>query len=174
MGLFDFLFGRKKAASPQPEASASAPQRGVAAQLAVPFDPQFIARLEGEHRTLVTLFVAVQTANEAADFGAVKRALQEFQMALNMHLAVENARFYAYLRRKLSKDSPEMATMNAFFDEMQEIGKVVTQFLRHYTLAEFTAEIQSAFSRELEAIGAALASRIEREEQTLYKLYLPA
>jgi regulator of sigma D len=170
MGLFDFLLGKKNVGK---EVATQAPEKGSAPQKAAPvqFDPAFIPALVEEHRSLVALFVAVKRASEAGDAAAVRKSLQEFQMALNMHLAVENARFYAYLRRKLNNNSPEMQTMNAFFDEMQEIGKVVTQFLRTYTLADFTAEIHAAFSRDLEAIGTALVSRIEREEQTLYKLY---
>ncbi len=174
MGLFDLLFGKKKAAPPQAERTNAAPKKDVPTQPSAQFDPQFIARLEEEHRGLVALFVAIKNANEAGDFPAVKKGLQDFQMALNMHLAVENARFYAYLRRMLDGNSPEIRTMNAFFDEMQEIGKVVTQFLRKYTLADFTAETRAAFSPELEAIGAALAGRIDREEQTLYRLYVAA
>lgn len=169
MGLFDFLLGKKNVAAAQAEKTDGAPMRP-----GVQFDPHFIPQLVEDHRSLVALFVAVKKANEAGDFPAVQKALQEFQMALNMHLAVENAKFYAYLRRTLHENSPEMRIMNDFFDEMQEIGKVVTRFLRQYTLADFTAQIQAAFSQELDAIGAALSSRIDREEQTLYKLYAPA
>ncbi len=170
MGLFDFFLGKKKDAGN--EAAAQPQQRPAAQQAAAAqFDPAFIPALVEEHRSLVALFVSVKEASEAADFPAVKRALQEFQLALNMHLVLENSKFYAYLRKTLRKNSPELDTVNAFFDEMQEIGKVVTQFLRTYTLADFTAEVHAAFRDELEAIGAALVNRIEREEQTLYKLY---
>ncbi len=86
---------------------------------------------------------------------------------------MENSKFYAYLRRNLPQGSAELDTMNTFFDEMQEIGKVVTQFLRKYIYADYTPETLSAFGPELEAIGAALISRIDREEETLYKLYAP-
>ncbi len=64
--------------------------------------------------------------------------------------------------------------MTVFWDEMQQVGKVVTAFLRKYNHSDFTADLQATFGGELDAIGAALAGRIQREEETLYRLYLPA
>lgn len=170
MGLFDLLFGKKNDAPEQREEAAAA-SHGSAAPPG--FDPEFISRLTQEHRLLVALFLDIKKAHLAHDFAALKTALQEFQLGLNIHLAVENSKFYAYLRRSLKRGSAEHDTMNVFFDEMQEIGKVVTQFLRKYLEAEFTTETRRAFGDELEAIGAALVSRIDREEETLYKLYQP-
>ncbi len=57
---------------------------------------------------------------------------------------------------------------------MQQIGKVVTAFLRKYNHSDFTPDLHATFGGELDAIGAALAGRIQREEETLYRLYLPA
>lgn len=165
MGLLDFLFSKKDDVQPQAPAKPAAP--------AVEFDPAFITTLKDEHEALVQRFVGVKNAYLAHDFARVKEGLQEFQTALNLHLAVENAKFYAYLRRHLPPGSAELQTMNSFFDEMQEIGKVVTQFLRKYISADYTAEVQAAFGQELEGIGAALLSRISREEKTLYTLYAP-
>ena len=165
MGLFDFLFGKKGDVAVQPEAVSRK------SSVVLNFDPAFIPALKQEHQALVQRFVGVKNAYLAQDFAGVKKGLQEFQTALNLHLAVENAKFYAYLRRHLPPGSPGLNTMNMFFDEMQEIGKAVTQFLRKYISADYTADVQSAFGVELEAIGAALLSRISREEETLYKLY---
>ncbi len=175
MGLFDFLFGRKYSEPEQPEAApavaAPAPQGNGGS---VDFDAELTAQLKEEHRSLLAVFTGIKKAYQAQDFAGVTKGLQQFQTALNMHLAVENFKFYSYLRRNLKNGSPELATMNSFFDEMQEIGKVVSQFLRKYLAASFTQDIQQSFGRELEAIGAALMSRIDREEETLYRLYQPS
>lgn len=171
MGLFDFLFGRKNGAPAQREQREAASQESHAV---VNFDPDFIPKLKEDHRSLLALFVQIKKAYQTRNFDDVKKGLQDFQLALNLHLAIENSKFYAYLRRNLNNGSPELVTMNLFFDEMQDIGKVVTQFLRSYVQADFTAEIEESFGRELESIGVALASRIDREEETLYKLYSPS
>jgi hypothetical protein len=172
MGVFEFLFGKLEEAAPsQPASATAAPQDGGRP---LRYDPSFIPQLMEEHRSLLLLFSEIRHTSQSRDFSAVQRALQKFQMALNLHLAVENANFYAYLRKNLKGNTPEHDTMTAFFEEMQEMGKVVSQFLRKYNYSDFTAEMQSAFSEELEQIGAALVSRINREEESLYKLYVPA
>lgn len=138
------------------------------------YDPMLIPQLVQEHHGLLRLFGEIQESHAANDFSALKRALQKFQLALNLHLAQENASFYAYLRKNLPRSTEQHNTMTQFWDEMQDIGKVVTTFLRTYNHADFTPDLHGAFGRELQAIGAALTSRIEREEASLYKLYTPA
>jgi regulator of sigma D len=172
MGFFDRILGRAEeaAAAPQPTAVPLFPQEGNTLQ----YDPMLIPQLVQEHHGLLRLFGEIKDTHAANDFAALKRALQKFQLALNLHLAQENANFYAYLRKSLSRNSEQHNTMSQFWDEMQDIGKVVTTFLRTYNHADFTPDLHGAFGRELDAIGAALVSRIEREEASLYKLYVPA
>ncbi len=165
MGILDFLRGKPQGA---PEAESS---HGAAHGLQ--YDPDFIARLTQEHRTLLTLFGAIQTAHAAGDHAAIRGALQRFLLALNMHLAMENSQFYAYLRTHLRKNTAEHMVMNAFWDEMQEIGKIVITFLRKYIYGELTPEMLADFGRELEQIGGALVTRIRHEEEELYSLYQP-
>lgn len=174
MGLFDSLFGKSKTTEPKPQYTSTPAAPNIGDDMSLPYDPDLIPRMVDEHRALLTLFGGVERAHKSADFDAVKTALQKFQLSLNLHLAMENARFYAYLRRHLRTNSEEHRTMADFWDEMQEIGKVVTQFLRKYNYADFTPDMQSSFSMELQQIGTALAARIKREEESLYNLYRPS
>ncbi len=172
MGFFDRLFGKggeEPAVQSQPTAVPLFPSDSP-----LQYDPMLIPQLVQEHHGLLRLFGEIKETHAANDFAALKRALQKFQLALNLHLAQENANFYAYLRKSLHRNSEQHNIMTQFWDEMQEIGKVVTTFLRTYNHADFTPDLHGAFGRELEAIGAALVSRIEREEASLYKLYAPA
>lgn len=183
MSILEFLFGKLR----QPgvvkaslaSAGTTAPSQPVpvAPQVrsgTLAYNPDLVSTLMEEHLSLLELFGTIKRASEAGDFAAVRHGLAEFQAALNLHLVVENAHFYAYLRKNLSPNTRARETMSAFFDEMQEIGKAVTQFLRAYIDCGFTPEQRAAFAHELEGIGAALVSRIEREEQSLYRLYQPA
>lgn len=174
MGLFDSLLGKAKPESQSQHTSAAPAAPHIDHEVTLPYDPDLIPRMVDEHRGLLSLFGAIQRAHLSGDFNAVKTALQHFQLSLNLHLATENARFYAYLRRHLRTNTDEHGTMTVFWDEMQDIGKVATQFLRKYTQADFTADMQSSFSTELQHIGAALTARIKREEESLYGLYRPS
>ncbi len=169
MGLLDFLFGKKGEAA-QPHGSHAA-ESGTGS---LNFDPNLISRLKKDHASLLTLFGNIRRSYLAQDFASLQNELRQFRSALNLHLAEENFKFYAYLRKALSNNVENFQTMNAFWKEMQEIGKVVLEFLRKYDAAEFTPEMKDAFGQELEAIGAALAGRIQREERELYILYAPA
>ncbi len=171
MSLFDLLFRKSRTAA---QTQSASPNRGsYADEGPLKYNPDFIPQLMDEHRSLLHLFGAIQESHRAKDFVTVKRTLQKFQMTLNLHLALENAHFYAYLRRNLKKNSKDHRTMVTFWDEMQEIGKVVTQFLRKYNYSDFTPDMQASFGPELEQIGAALVTRIKHEEESLYSLYLP-
>ncbi len=169
MGILDLLLGRSRTAASIEEEH----DRAAAAGGGVKYDPAFIGRLVEEHRNLLALFGSIKTAHELGDAVALKRALQQFLLALNMHLAMENSGFYAYLRAHLMKNTAEHMIMNTFWDEMQDIGKAATGFLRKYIYSELTPDTLATFGAELNAIGAALVTRIQHEEEALYPLYQP-
>ncbi len=172
MGLFDFLFGKAGEEAPQQPASADGVVRWGSGGLQ--YDPELIPKLTQEHHHLLALFGAIQGAHQRQDFSAVQHALRDFKLALNVHLLTENVRFYAYVKKGLSNSTENLDTVNAFWKEMQGIAKVVIQFLAKYEAAMLTPEMKAAFGKELEDVGAALVSRIKREEESLYTLYLPS
>ncbi len=171
MGLFGFLFGKAgetPVPSPSPDGVVHWGNGGLQ------YDPELISKLVQEHRHLLSLFEAVAGCYQAQDFDRVQKALQEFKLALNVHLLTENVRFYAYVKKGLSNNMQDFETVTAFWREMQGIAKVVIQFLGKYETSNFTPEMRVTFGKELEDVGAALASRIKREEESLYTLYQPS
>ncbi len=172
MGLFDFLFARTgKKKTPQAGREDGLVKWGSGA---LQYDPELIPKFKEEHRTLLAMFQDIKQASDIQNFAAAQKALQEFKLALNVHLLAENVRFYAYVRKGLASNVSDLATVNAFWKEMQGITKVVIQFLAKYETAPFTPEMRAAFGSELNAVGEALGQRIRREEEHLYTLYLPS
>lgn len=165
MALLD-LFSKKEEKPAVPHATAPGTSIG--------FDPGLVERLKGDHRRLLDIYKHVHTALGRGDFPAVRRHLGEFRSALQDHLLTENVKFYVYVSRQLASDESSSRIINDFRSEMQGIGRVVMDFLRKYTETELDAGAAATFKAELEQIGAALVQRIQREEGTLYPLYLPA
>lgn len=172
MGLLNSLLGKSESASSSQPAAPDFMHHSD--NVSLKYDPDLIPQLKQEHNALLRLFGEIKQSHASNDFMALKRALQKFQMTLSLHLAMENSSFYSYLRMHLSKNSEQHNTMIAFWDDMQTTGQVVAQFLKKYNHADFTPEMQSSFGYELEAIGTALASRIKREEESLFGLYFPS
>lgn len=171
MGLFDFLFGKSSELTSQSANSEGVVQWGSGG---LQYDPELIPKLTQEHRHLLAMFGVIKQSYERQDFVAVQKALQEFKLSLNVHLLTENVRFYAYVKKGLSNSTENLETVTSFWKEMQGIAKVVIQFLGKYETSVFTPEMKAAFGKELDDVGAALVSRIKREEESLYTLYLPA
>jgi hypothetical protein len=57
---------------------------------------------------------------------------------------------------------------------MDGIGKAVLAFLSKYRDLDTQPNLAVSFRSDLDAVGKVLVERIEREESTLYPLYLPA
>lgn len=164
MSLLD-LFGKKE--------DKAAPAH-TAPGTSISFDPALIERLTGDHRRLLDIYKHVQGALAKGDYPGVKKLLGDFRTALQEHLLTENVKFYVYVSRQLASDETSSKIISDFRSEMQTIGRVVMDFLRRYTESGVDAPGADRFRGELEEIGAALVQRIEREEGTLYPLYLSA
>lgn len=170
MSLFGFLFGNAG------EGGASRADDGTHGVVqweggALRYDAELIPRLTQEHRTLLSLFSAIEQSHEAGDLSFVQRSLREFNEALHTHLLAENVRFYAYVKEGLAQDVKGLETMTAFWKEMQAIAKQVIAFIGKYEDSTFTPDRRVAFEGDLKAIGLALATRIRQEEERLYILY---
>ncbi len=171
MRKFQFLFSAKNEGG---NSSVAAAALGVPmAGKPLRYDPHLILQLKQEHASLRKLFDEIREAARAEDFATVQSVMRELNICLNMHLLEENVKFYAYLRSALSSNSADLATMTAYWKEMQDIGRAVIQFFKKYEAHAFTPESRAAFGSELEAVGAALTSRLAREEEQLFTLYLP-
>lgn len=178
--LFDFLIGKKRPpenqaapATPQPTATlavacAQAPGTHIA------YHPNLIDQLQGDHQKLLGIFGNILATFNAGDLAGTAKLLEEFRGNIQGHLLTENVKLYIYLEHALRQDEESHQLVHGFRHEMDGIGKVVLAFLGKYKNIASQPELAAAFGTELAQIGEALVARIQREEETLYPLYLPA
>lgn len=160
------MFGRRKK-SREPEATPHAPGTQLT------YDPNLIIRFKGHHVSLLKLFNNIQKASANREYDQVTESLESFRRVLQQHLMEENLRLYIYLRKCLAQD-PDSAELAASMKrEMGRIGKNVTEFINHYSEFGVNDDNIEKFRHDLVHIGAILQDRIQREEESLYTLYLP-
>ena len=152
----------------------SEPQYAPAPGTEIRYDPALVNNLQQEHQQLLGIYAAVKQAFDAGDYQTVSMRLNEFRAALQNHLLTENIRLYIYLDRQLAGDEVTSELIRGFRREMDSIGKTVLNFLKKYEAIGVDSDLAAAFLHDFEAIGKVFVDRIEREEVTLYPLYLPA
>jgi len=167
--MFRF-FKKNKIVEPEP---APAPKPARAPSEGISYDENLISTFEAEHQALLRLFVEIKEAAESNNFPIVKERLKKFTSILRGHLLTENVKLYVYLSRELAHDVENKEIIMAFRREMMQIGKAVNQFVTLYDKPIWSREMETTFLPELLAIGEVLVQRIEREESTLYPLYMP-
>ncbi len=168
--LFNLLFGQREA--PVTETPPVAVREGaVAPGTNIRFHPELIAKLTDDHRVLLGLFGETSEAAARGDVRAAAEKLEAFRTALQGHLLTENIRLYVYLEHLFADDPSSHSLIHAFRHEMDGIGKAVISFFIKYEGLAAHPELAAAFAQDLAGIGKVLASRIEREEGTLYPLY---
>ena len=138
------------------------------------YSPELIDNLKDEHQTLVGLYGEIQTAFENEQYEAVSQLLDRFRGILQGHLLTENVRLYIYLERHFAHDDTNADLIREFRREMDGIGKTVMNFLRKYEAIGVNHDLAGAFGRDFAELGKVLTQRIEREENTLYPLYMPS
>src|SRR6185369_2025266 len=177
MGILKTLFGAKADTDKAPPAPRTPIMESAEARLrpglSLTYDPGLVKLLKDDHQSLIQLFQQIDAACRALDIGECKDALRRFQSRLTDHLIVENTRFYLYVKNAMKASDPASSGIaRSFQAEMHQIAKVVTSFVDKYSQNEELLR-SAAFAQELHGIGQALAERIEREEKTLYPLYVP-
>ncbi|NMG30770.1 hemerythrin domain-containing protein [Aromatoleum evansii] len=186
MFLLDKLFGRFKGAAPAAAAAgessgevpvqvpASPPTGAAAPGTQIRHDPGLVPALMRDHVALLEIHSAIAAALDGGRLDVVRSRLDEFRAALMDHLLKENVRLYVYLEHFLRGDAVSHRMMREFRHEMDVIGRAVVDFLGKYKELGQHPELAGPFRQDLAAIGKALVSRIRREEEILYPMYLPA
>lgn len=175
--MFGFLFRKGKpavnapAAVPPPTPAATG---AVAPGTAIHYHPELIGKLKQDHQALLALFGSIQAAFAAGRLQEVVGHLDAFRTGIQSHLLIENVRLYIYLEHQLAGDEASHQLIHDFRHEMDGIGKAVVGFLAKYKDLSVDTNLVASFGRDLEAVGKVLVDRIQREEATLYPLYLPA
>jgi hypothetical protein len=177
MFLFDKLFGKKEEApafkSPPPGVAMAPARQASAPGTGIRFDQRLIEALTEDHRLLLDIYTAIDSARADRNLLTVQTRLEQFRMVLQDHLLKENVRLYVYLEHVLRGDPMSHQLMHEFRHEMDGIGRVVVGFLTKYRQIGIHPELEAEFSKDFAAIGEALVARIKREESTLYPMYAP-
>lgn len=145
----------------------------VAPGTEIHYDPNLVARFTHQHVELVNEIQKVKRFLHLHDYKSTVESLRTFKALLQQHLLEENLRFYTYLSHCLANDAEGRELMNEMRNEMGEIGRLVTRFIKHYLEFGINDLNADKFDAELTAIINALSDRIKREESSLYTLYLP-
>lgn len=165
--MFRFLRKNKR------DVEAPQPNKAAPVSDGIAYDEGLIGSFEAEHQHLLKLFGVIKTAAEQNDFKLVQVRLKQFASILRGHLLTENVKLYVYLSKALANDPENKDIILSFRREMMQIGKVVNQFVTTYDRPLWSLDMREHFLPELLAIGKVLVQRIEREENTLYPLYMP-
>jgi regulator of sigma D len=98
--------------------------------------------------------------------------LIKFKNDLLNHLELENKQFYAdYLDKKMKRNE-DIESTEEFIKQMNDISKIVINFLNKYNSPEIIEQAFSDFRKELLEVSGVLNARIETEEEGIFDLYL--
>ncbi|HEX7340033.1 MAG TPA: hemerythrin domain-containing protein [Rhodanobacteraceae bacterium] len=138
----------------------------------IAYDAELITRFEGHHKSLLKLFDNLSRLADERAYDRLGPALKKFLNVLQQHVLEENLKLYVYLEKCID-DGDHAQMMHEMKLEMGQIGRRVRAFVRHHIEFAVNADNIVKFRQELKEIGAVLVDRIQREEDGLYKLYMP-
>lgn len=164
------FFGRK---DPVSNDTTKPAQQQVAPGTQLRYDVGLIDHFISHHRALVDLITKIKSSVQTSRFDDTTKFVHKFKLLLNEHLLEENLRLYTYLSHCLKGDPEGSELMHEMRQEMGDIGRKVSSFIKHYS--EFGVDGQNAakFLTELDQITSVLGDRVAREERSLYTMYLP-
>ena len=138
----------------------------------LPYDPALVTALTLEHRSLVTLLVQAKTLAQREHYGDVMDALQRFSQGLAEHLKRESAELHPYLTDHIRGEGSDhiLREMRA---SSVHVEKAVEGFLKHYAGYPVGERNVGMFMMEIDGVSEEFCERIEKEEATVYTLYMP-
>jgi len=104
--------------------------------------------------------------------GIIVGGLEKFKSDLTGHLSLENETFYVQLLEKMREKGMDTKNTETFIASMNDIAKVVMEFLNKYGDVGFVSENIDEFKQDLQGIIKALNVRIESEEDGVYEEFL--
>lgn len=174
--VFDFLKkwlggGQQPTSQALPQGVPTLEQRK--AGFGIAYDPELVPSLKRDHGDLVKLYGAIGDLAKQGDFQQIPQMLNAFKVHLEGHLIAENVRFYNYVENAMQGDPESTALVRSFRREMNAIARGVVDFVKKYQVAAFDDAMRREFMADYQTVYGLLAQRIEREESSLYPLYLP-
>jgi hypothetical protein len=172
LGLFNFfgLFSKKNESKSANfiEKQKSTPLPGT--QLF--YEDKLITDLKNDHQALLAIYGQIGEALENNNHDEIVDLFVDFSSGLRSHILKENLKLYVYLSHAMVLDTESLALIIELRSEMSKIGRTVNSFLTRYSELPWTTEKMASFPVEFKQIGDVLVERIEREESTLYPLYM--
>lgn len=138
--------------------------------------PENLVRgLTGDHRVLFDLYQEIHGAVTTRKYKAVHRHASKLHDRLHDHLAVENIKLYAELKRQLEKaDAAKRQQVHTLQREMFSIGRAAVDFITKAETIRLNDANVGQFKTDLEGVGGVLARRIRQEEDYLFPLFIDA
>ena len=149
-----------------------ATQAGAALRSEIPYDPGLVTALTLQHRSLTTLLVKATSVAQQRQFGEVNSLLTRFKLELDEHLKREHQEFFPYLTVHLKGDDAKDILREARANSLY-IERAVEGFLKHYTGFPVGERTVLRFGMELSGVIEEFCERLEKEEASIYTLYLP-
>lgn len=171
--MFKKLFGRAGKENLPARNTTEMPVTQFAPGTEISYHPDLIKQFKAHHASLLKLFGTLTESVQKNDFVDAVKTLQTFRRVLSSHLLEENVKLYTYLSKCVAGDGNSSELITDMKAEMGEVGSIVMRFTRHYGEFGITSTNKLKFLEELEGIGAILMDRIQREEESLYTMYLP-
>jgi len=169
MGFVKNILGRfkKKNSAQQPIEEALPPPNESAN-----YSDSLIMMLQNDHEQLFVLYHKIQDQfKENSDFKKMQSLLNDFKLALEIHLMVENTQLYDYIRIKNKANQDTTEFVDDVQNEMKLIADNALLFLQKYNTQEEYEQHIDHFLEDLSQIGITFAKRIILEESKLYPLY---
>ena len=150
----------------------TAPPQGERVQPEVPFNPSLIAALTHEHRALDLLLVKARSAAQQNHYEDAMDILAQFKSALEDHQRRESIELHPYLATHLRGDGSQdiLKEMRA---NAALIRRSVEGLLNHYNAYPVSYINVARFEIEVGGVSEEFRERIEKEEASIYSLYMP-
>lgn len=173
LDYFRKLFGGKQGPRSQALPQGVPPVEQRRAGFGIAYDAGLVPALKRDHADLVKLYGAIGERAQQGDFQQVPQMLMAFKVHLEGHLIAENVRFYNYVESAMQADPESTALVRSFRREMNAIARGVVDFVKKYQISTFDQQARDEFAADYKTVYGLLAQRIEREESSLYPLYMP-
>lgn len=167
-----FFFNKGKKGKPANPAAERPQESKCAPGTRIHFDPNLVGELKEDHQALLALYDDIKSTFESKQYGELPNKLDEFRSTLQQHLLTENVRLYIYLAHTFQCDDMNFELIRDFRKEMDGIAKTVMNFLQKYDAIGIDNNLAPSFSEDFATIGEVLNARLEKEEKTLYPLYM--
>ena len=130
---------------------------------------KLIRELKEDHQDLVNLYVKIGKSFQSKKYKQTVNLLKKFEEMYKLHILLEDNKFYPYMEKKFKNDPSTYELIKNKKEEMNEITKVLTKFVKKYQKEHNL--VSGSFLADYEQIKDALLERVKFEETKMYPLY---